>query len=106
MPSPPVQFAINGSQETIQDTVGLWQLCDRGGVHSFGVPDSAVRGTELYATTTLCVLNTSRMRVMPCVTNPLTRHPSVTACGMATLDALAPGRVALGIATGDSSIWG
>ena len=106
MTSQAIEFAINGSQDTIHDTVELWKQCDRGGVHTFGIPDSAIRSTELYSSTTLCAVNTSKVRIMPCVTNPLTRHPSVTACGIATLDALAPGRAALGIATGDSSIWG
>jgi 5,10-methylenetetrahydromethanopterin reductase len=38
------------------------------------------------------------------VTNFETRHPSVTASAAATLDELAPGRVILGVGTGDSSI--
>ena len=102
-----IEFCINGGQDgPIEKTVELWKACDDGGVHLFGIPDSAVRSPELYSLVTLCALRTSRMRIMPCVTNPITRHPSVTACAMATLSAIAPGRIALGIATGDSSIWG
>jgi 5,10-methylenetetrahydromethanopterin reductase len=38
------------------------------------------------------------------VTNFETRHPSVTAAAAGTLDEIAPGRVILGVGTGDSSI--
>jgi 5,10-methylenetetrahydromethanopterin reductase len=43
---------------------------------------------------------------MPAVTNPISRDPSVTAAALFTLSELAPGRVALGIGTGDSAAWG
>ncbi len=102
-----LEFCINGGQDgPIEKTIELRKACDDGVVDVFGIPDSAVRSPELYASLTLCALNTSRMRIMPCVSNPITRHPSVTASGMATLSAIAPGRAALGLATGDSSIWG
>ena len=102
-----IEFCINGGQEgPIENTIELWKACDDGGIHMFGIPDSAVRSPELYTSMTLCALNTSRMRIMPCVTSAITRHPSVTACALATLSAIAPGRIGLGIATGDSSIWG
>ena len=38
------------------------------------------------------------------VTNPITRHASVTASAMATLDQLHPGRIVLGLGRGDNAI--
>ena len=36
--------------------------------------------------------------------NPITRHPAISASGVATLEEIAPGRALLGIGTGDSSV--
>ena len=38
------------------------------------------------------------------LTNPVTRHPSVTASSIATIDELAPGRVELGWGAGDTAV--
>lgn len=49
---------------------------------------------------TACALNTSTIGLGTNVTNPVTRHPSVTACAIATVDEIANGRVVLGIGAG------
>ena len=55
-----IEFCINGGQDgPIEKTVELWKACDDGGVHLFGIPDSAVRSPELYSLLTLCALRTS-----------------------------------------------
>jgi 5,10-methylenetetrahydromethanopterin reductase len=59
---------------------------------------------DVYATLALCSAATSRLRLGPGVTNPLTRHVSVTANAMVTLHHLSGGRAALGIGTGDSAL--
>ena len=38
------------------------------------------------------------------IVNPITRHPSVTASSIATIDELAPGRILLGIGAGDTAV--
>jgi probable F420-dependent oxidoreductase len=48
-------------------------------------------------------LNTSKMRLGTCVTNPATRDPSVTASALATLNEISGGRMDLGIGRGDSA---
>ncbi len=47
---------------------------------------------------------TTTLRVGTGVTNPLTRHPSVTASAIATIHAESGGRALLGIARGDSAV--
>src|SRR5439155_467612 len=59
---------------------------------------------ELYVTLTLAALNTSRVRLGPLVTNPLTRHLVVTASAIASVDEVSGGRAVLGIGSGDSAI--
>ena len=47
---------------------------------------------------------TERLRLCTGVTNPLTRHPAVTAASAATLHAISGGRAVLGIGRGDSAL--
>jgi 5,10-methylenetetrahydromethanopterin reductase len=53
---------------------------------------------------TAAVIATSQLRVTTATSNPLTRHPSVIASAIASVAAIAPGRVMLGIGRGDSAI--
>lgn len=68
------------------------------------LPDSQFLWRDVWATLALAARETSTIRLGTCVTNFETRHASVTASAAATLDELAPGRVILGVGTGDSSI--
>ena len=47
---------------------------------------------------------TRKATIGTCVTNPLTRHLSVTANAIASIDDLCPGRTVLGIGTGDTAV--
>ena len=57
---------------------------------------------EVYASLTLCALRTRRLRLGPCVTDPYSRHPALTAMAIATLDEISNGRAVLGIGAGVS----
>lgn len=65
--------------------------------------DSHVLWLEPYPLLTLMALNTARMRLGTCVTNPATRDPTVTASALATLNLISGGRMDLGIGRGDSA---
>ena len=65
--------------------------------------DSHVLWLEPYPLLTLMALNTMRMRLGTCVTNPATRDPTVTASALATLNLISGGRMDLGIGRGDSA---
>ena len=68
------------------------------------LPDSQFLWRDVWATLALAARETATIKLGTCVTNVETRHASVTASAAATLDELAPGRVILGVGTGDSSI--
>jgi alkanesulfonate monooxygenase SsuD/methylene tetrahydromethanopterin reductase-like flavin-dependent oxidoreductase (luciferase family) len=88
------------------DNVSWWQACEEAGIERVGFGDSPALARELYVTLASCALSTSRIEFMPCVTNPLSRHVSVTAAALLSLDELAPGRLAaVGIGSGDSAVW-
>jgi len=87
---------------------GFGALCreaEAAGFDWLGVADSQSVFHELYVALTLAALNTSRVRLGPLVTNPLTRHLVVTASAMTSVDDLSRGRAVLGIGSGDSAIF-
>ena len=59
---------------------------------------------ETWSTLTLCAEKTKTLMLTTGATNPVTRHPSVTAANAATLQLISNGRAALGIARGDSAL--
>lgn len=66
--------------------------------------DSPYNFMDMYPVFGVAAEETSRIHLGPLVTNPLTRHPSVTASTMATLQVMSEGRAFLGIGRGDSSV--
>jgi 5,10-methylenetetrahydromethanopterin reductase len=87
---------------------GFGELCREAenlGFEWVGVADSQSVFHELYVALTLAATSTSRVRVGPLVTNPLTRHLVVTASAIASIDAMSRGRAVLGIGSGDSAIF-
>jgi probable F420-dependent oxidoreductase len=66
--------------------------------------DSHVIWHEVGPYLTAAALSTTRVRVGPLVSNPVTRHPTVVASMAATLAELFDGRAALGVGRGDSAV--
>ena len=57
---------------------------------------------EVYASLTHAAHVTERIRLGPCVTDPYSRHPALTAMAIATLDEISGRRAVLGIGAGVS----
>lgn len=92
-------FVFMGSI-AVADEVKLAE--DRGFSHAW-LYDTQMLGSEVYAALTTCALKTSSIKLGPGVTNPSSRIAPLTACGMATINQLAPGRAILGIGTGNTT---
>ncbi len=75
---------------------------DRGYSHAW-LYDTQMLGSEVYAALALCAANTRKIKLGPGVTNPKSRIAPLTACGMATINEIAPGRAILGIGTGNTT---
>jgi 5,10-methylenetetrahydromethanopterin reductase len=71
------------------------------GYDSFWLTDSSLHSRNCWAYLTLAARQTSRMTIGTAVTNPVTRHPAVTAVAAATLADISGGRAILGIGAGD-----
>lgn len=79
---------------------------ENAGFDFIGVPDTqASLYRECYVTLTLAATHTKRVLTGPLVTNPLTRHPAVTAAAISSADEVSGGRTVLCISSGDSAVF-
>ena len=81
--------------------VELVQWIESLGFDDLWITDSSLHAGDCYVYATLALQATSALRVGTAVTNPLTRHPAITANAFRSLSHVAPGRVACGIGVGD-----
>jgi probable F420-dependent oxidoreductase len=83
--------------------VELTRLAEAHGFDYAWIWDSHVLWEEVYPIFALMAAGTERIRIGPCVTNPATRDPTVTASAMATLQEISGGRMDCGMGRGDSA---
>ena len=77
---------------------------EEAGWNGMLVVDSQNLSGDPYVALALAAKETSTLGLGTGVTNPLTRHPAVTATAIATVQAESGGRAVLGIGRGDSSL--
>ncbi len=92
MPAPPETFV-----RWVKDA-------DDAGFERIGIGDSQSLYRDVYVSATLAAVNTKRALIGPRVTNPVTRHPAVTAGAIASINEVSGGRAFLGIGTGHSAV--
>lgn len=80
---------------------GLARLAEATGYDHFWVADERFF-RDVWGALALCAAATDRVRLGPCVTDPYSRHPALTAMAIATLDEISGGRAALGFGAGIS----
>jgi 5,10-methylenetetrahydromethanopterin reductase len=86
------------------DIIASARLADEMGFSTLWVLDSHLLFHEVYTLLGALAVSTERIRLGTAVTNPLTRHPTVTASAFSTLAELSGGRATLGISVGDSAL--
>jgi len=99
------RFGIVLLPESLAGWGALCREAEDSGFDLLGVADSQSVFREMYVALTLAALNTSRVRLGPLVTNPLTRHLVVTASAVSSVDEVSGGRAILGLGSGDSAIY-
>jgi 5,10-methylenetetrahydromethanopterin reductase len=87
----------------IAELVKLLRDVEAAGFDGAGILDSQMLCRDTFVTLGQAATQTSRLTLFPAVTNPLTRHPSVLAGAIATVEELAPGRMKFVIGTGYTS---
>src|SRR5262249_44118113 len=85
-------------------TERMARLGEEHGFDIVGSGDTAGNAMDPWVAMTLAASVTSRIRLATCVTNLVTRHPSVTASAAASVDVVSGGRSVLGIGAGHSGV--
>lgn len=80
------------------------QRAEAAGWDGINVVDSQNLSGDSYVALTAMALSTERIAIGTGVTNPVTRHPAVTASAIASVQRLSNGRAVLGIGRGDSAL--
>jgi len=85
------------------DLVRLVQGIEAAGFDGVGILDSQMLSRDAFVVLGQVATHTTRMALFPAVTNPFTRHASVLAGAIRTVEELAPGRIRFVIGTGYTS---
>lgn len=68
------------------------------------LPDSQLRRRDTYVLLAAAANSTNNIKIGPLLTNPVTRHPTVTASSISTIGELAPSRTILALGIGDTAV--
>jgi 5,10-methylenetetrahydromethanopterin reductase len=97
-----VHLRVPGSAP-MPELMRLIEGIEAAGFDGVGILDSQLLCRDTFVTLGQAAVHTSRLALFPAVTNPFTRHASVLAGAIQTVEELAPGRVKLVIGTGYTS---
>lgn len=93
---------------TPQDTGAYARQVEENGFDFMWVPDTPLLAglwRDVYMHLTCAALETSKIRLGPGVTNPITRHPVAVGSAIVTLDEVSDGRAEVPYGTGYSSAY-
>src|SRR5260370_4642480 len=82
----------------------MGRMVEESGCDGIGIVDTQNLAADPYAELCLAAHATKHLKLRTAVTNPVTRHPAVTASAIATVHAESAGRATLGIGRGDSAV--
>jgi 5,10-methylenetetrahydromethanopterin reductase len=99
-----IRFGTASPVRSIPEYLPWLRAAEGHGFDLIGCGDSQNLWADPYVAMTIAATETSSPRLTTMVTNPITRHPAVTATAIATVNAYAGGRAVLGIGTGDSAV--
>jgi 5,10-methylenetetrahydromethanopterin reductase len=85
------------------ELIQLIQDVEAAGFDGAGILDSQLLCRDTFVTMGLAAAHTSALTLFPAVTNPLTRHASVLASAIQTVEEIGPGRIKVVVGTGYTS---
>jgi len=88
-----------------QRLIETCRAAEAAGFTHLWFPDSQLRTGDVFINVLTALQHTERAVAGTLLVNPVTRHPSVIAGSIATVDLYAPGRVLLGLGAGDTAVW-
>ena len=93
-------------RESLADWSRFTGELEERGVEELWLIDSQLAMKDAYVGLALAATRTESMRLGTGVSNLITRHPTVTANGIAAIAELSDGRALLGLGAGDSAVYG
>src|SRR5438128_3599655 len=100
----PVQVSLRiPGTSPMSELIRVIQDVETAGFDGAGILDSQLLCRDTFVTLGQAATHTSRLTLFPAVTNPFTRHASVLASAIQTVEELAPGRIKFVIGTGYTS---
>lgn len=104
----PLQFGFMmglSPREPLVRFARLAELAETIGFDMAWIADSQLYTKDPWSALAIAATSTRSIRLGPGVTNPVTRHFTVTACSVAALNELSGGRAVLGIGSGDAAVF-
>ena len=99
-----MKFGVTMLPDSLEVLASRARLAEDMGFDYVGIGDSQSLFRELYVSLSVVAMSTGRVMLGPTVSNPLTRHPAVTAAAIASVNELSGGRAFLGLGSGDSAV--
>lgn len=100
-----MEYGVGLFPETIADAVEFAQYLDRSVYEKLWMTDSHQLYADAYVTLGQCAAATEDLELSTGVTNPVTRHATVTANAISSVNEISDGRATLAIGTGDSAVY-
>jgi 5,10-methylenetetrahydromethanopterin reductase len=88
----------------LPELITLIQDVEAAGFDGAGILDSQLLGRDPFVMMGQAATHTAALTLFPAVTNPVTRHVSVLASAIQTVEELAPGRIKVAIGAGYTSV--
>lgn len=99
-----IKFGAFYKAESPAEASAFANLLEQYNFDYLWIPDSHILRREAFVYLTLYALNTKRIKLGLNVANLSTRHPTLLASGVQSIDEISGGRIVLGIGRGDSAL--
>ena len=99
-----MRFGIWFAPKNLLEVAHYCELAEQEGFDFVGITDGQMIWRDVYVALSLISQKTSRIKLGPWVTNPVTRDPTVTASAISTLNELSNNRAQMGIGIGGDSV--
>ncbi|HKJ58015.1 MAG TPA: LLM class flavin-dependent oxidoreductase, partial [Halobacteriales archaeon] len=100
-----MQHGVGLFPTSVGDAVEFARYLDRSRYEKLWMTDSHQLYADAYVTLAACAAATDDLLLSTGVTNPVTRHVTVTANAISSVNEIADGRATLAIGTGDSAVY-
>jgi 5,10-methylenetetrahydromethanopterin reductase len=99
-----LSLSFGGYYTTARKYAEAAAFAEKNGLYSIWNTDVQMIDRDVYECLAVSAIKTEKIKLGPAITNPLTRHSTVTASAIMTLNEISGGRALLGIGPGDGSV--